>query len=221
LCVYELYNMAENKILDAIKKARETDKKRNFKQSFDLAINLKNIDMKKPESKIKTEVKMPHGIGKEGKIGIIADTLASKAGDMKNVIVINKAQLDNFSKNKKEAKKMVKQCRYFLAEVSLMPTVGKILGPILAPKNLMPNPIPANVNLASIIEEKTDVFKIQLKDSPTIHIPVGVEDMEDQKIAENIDTVIKAVIAKLPKGREQVKNFVVKLTMGKPSKFKM
>ena len=209
-----------DKILDAIKKAREAEK-RNFKQSFDLAINLKNMDMKKPENKIKAEVKMPNGIGKPGKIGLILDTMTSQADGMENVIVINKAQLEGYQKNKKEAKKIVKQCRYFLAEITVMPMVGKILGPILAPKNLMPNPIPASANLHSVVEEKIDVFKIQLKDSPTIHIPVGTEDMEDQKIAENIDTVIKAVIAKLPKGREQVKNFVVKLTMGKPSKFKM
>lgn len=209
-----------DKILDAIKKAREAEK-RNFKQSFDLAINLKNMDMKKPENKIKTEVKMPNGIGKSGKIGLILDTMASKASGMENVIVITKPELEAFQKNKKEAKKTVKQCRYFLAEITVMPMVGKILGPILAPKNLMPNPIPANANLQSVVAEKTDVFKIQLKDSPTIHIPVGTEDMEDSKIAENIDTVIKTVIAKLPKGREQVKNFVVKLTMGKPSKFKM
>ena len=212
--------MAENKILDAIKKARETDK-RNFKQSFDLAINLKNIDMKKPESKIKTEVKMPHGTGKDWKIGVIVDSLSSQAKDTKNVIVIKKDALEGFAKNKKEAKRVTKQCRYFLAEASLMPMVGKILGPVLAPKNLMPNPIPANANLSAVIDEKINVLKIQLKDSPTIHVPIGAEDMEDEKLAENADAVIKNVIAKLPKGKEQIKNYVIKLTMGKPSKFKM
>jgi large subunit ribosomal protein L1 len=212
--------MVEIKILDAIKKARETDK-RNFKQSFDLAINLKNIDMKKPESKIKTEVKMPYGTGKEWKIGVIVDALSSQAKDIKNVIVIKKDMLEGFGKNKKEAKKITKQCRYFLAEVSLMPMIGKILGPILAPKNLMPNPIPANSNLSAVIDEKINVLKIQLKDSPTIHVPIGSEDMEDEKLAENADAIIKGVIAKLPKGKEQVKNYVIKLTMGKPSKFKM
>jgi large subunit ribosomal protein L1 len=212
--------MAENKILDAIKKARETDK-RNFKQSFDLAINLKNIDMKKPESKIKTEVKLPYGIGKEWKIGVIVDSLFSQASKINDIVIIKKDMLEAFAKNKKEAKKTVKQCRYFLAEMPLMPMVGKILGPIMAPKNLMPNPVPVNANLSSMIEEKTNVLKLQLKDSPTIHVPIGTEDMEDEKIAENADAIIKAVIAKLPKGKEQVKNFMIKLTMGKPAKFKM
>ena len=47
------------------------------------------------------------------------------------------------------------------------------------------------------------------------------KEMEDEKVAENIDTVIRAVVNILPKKKEQVKNYVVKLTMGKPVKFKL
>jgi large subunit ribosomal protein L1 len=207
----------EQKVLDAIKKARDM-KKRNFKQTFDLAINLKNIDLKKPENKIKAEVKIPHGF-KESKIGIIVDNLLPQANDLENVVVVRKDQIEPFGKNKKEAKKLARSCRYFLAEAPLMPAVGKALGPILAPKNLMPSPVPpTTANLKSIVDQKRGVFKIHLKDSPTIHVPVGVEDMKDEEIADNIDTVVKTVLASLPKGREQVKNIVIKLTMGKPVK---
>jgi large subunit ribosomal protein L1 len=213
--------MVDEKIINTIKKARETDKKRNFKQSFDLAINLKNIDLKKPENEIRTEVKLPYPVGKEYKVGVIVDSLASQANGLGSVLVINRSMLEGLGKNKKEAKKLAKQCKYFLAEAPLMPLVGRILGPILAPKNLMPLPIPVNANLSSMVEEKKDVLKIQLKDSPTIHVPIGVEDLEDEKIAENVDAIIKNVVSKMPKGKEQIKNFVIKLTMGKPVKFKM
>ena len=212
--------MVDTKIIEAIKKAREGNK-RNFKQSFDLAINLKNIDLKKPENKIKTEIKMPHGIGKETNIGVIVDSLFNQSQDIPNLIVLKKENLEAYGKNKKEAKKLARQCKYLLAEASLMPLVGRFLGPILAPKNLMPMPIPANANLKAMIEEKRNVLKIHLKDSPTIHIVVGTEDIEDEKIAENIDAIIKNVMSKLPKGKDQIKNYVVKLTMGKPVKFKL
>jgi len=212
--------MVDTKIIEAIKKAREGNK-RNFKQSFDLAINLKNIDLKKPENKIKTEIKMPHGIGRETNIGVIVDSLFNQSQDIPNLIVLKKENLEAYGKNKKEAKKLARQCKYFLAEASLMPLVGRFLGPVLAPKNLMPMPIPANANLKAMIEEKRNVLKIHLKDSPTIHIVVGTEDIEDEKIAENIDAIIKNVMSKLPKGKDQIKNYVVKLTMGKPVKFKL
>jgi len=208
--------MVEQKILDAIKKARDTNK-RNFKQTFDLAINLKNIDLKKPENKIKAEIKLPYGF-KEWKIGVFVDNLLPQTKDLENVVVIKKEQIETYGKNKKEAKKLARSCKYFLAEAPLMPLIGKALGPFLAPKNLMPMPISPNANLKSITDQKRNVIKIQLKDSPTIHLPVGTEDMKDEEIAENIDTAVKAVLANLPKGKEQIKNLVIKLTMGKPVK---
>ena len=210
--------MTEQKVLDAIKKARDVVKKRNFKQTFDLAINLKSIDLKKPENKIKAEVKIPHGF-KESKIGIIADNLLPQTKDLENVVVVRKEQIEAFGKNKKEAKKLARSCRYFLAEAPLMPMIGKALGQVLAPKNLMPLPIPPTTpNLKSLVDEKRGVFKIQLKDSPTIHVPVGIEDMKDEEIAENIDMIVKTVLSSLPKGKEQIKYIVIKLTMGKPVK---
>jgi len=50
---------------------------------------------------------------------------------------------------------------------------------------------------------------------------VGNEEMDDNKIAENVDKIINTVVPLLPKNREQVKNFVIKTTMGKAIKFKM
>lgn len=209
--------MVEEKVLDAIKKARDV-KKRNFKQTFDLAINLKNMDLKKPENKIKTEVNLPH-VFKESKIGIFVDNLFSQTKDLENVLVVRKEQIEAYGKNKKEAKKLARECKYFLAEAPLMPSIGRFLGPFLAPLNLMPLPIPpTTANLKSFVDQKRNVIKIQVKDSPTIHLPVGVEDMKDEDIAENIDAAVKAVIASLPKGKEQVKNIIIKLSMGKPAK---
>ena len=209
--------MGNEKILEAIKKARGS-KKRNFKQSFDLAINLKNIDFKKPESKIKTEIKLPHFV-KETKFCVIVDMLIPQAKNLENVTVIRRDQLEGFGKNKKEAKRLARECSSFIAEASLMPLVGKFLGQILAPKNLMPTPIPPTADLKSIIEQRKDILRIQLKDSPTIHLLIGTEDMDDNKIAENAEAIIKSVISALPKGREQIKNYIIKLTMGSPIKF--
>jgi len=209
--------MPEQKILEAIKKARE-ESKRNFKQTFDLAINLKSIDLKNPENKVKTEIKMPHAFG-VFKICIIADNLLPQTKDMENVLVLRKDQIESYGKNKKEAKKLARSCEYFLAEAPMMPMIGKFLGPILAPKNLMPTPIPPTTqNLKGLVEQKRNVIKVSLKDSPTIHMPVGREDMKDEEVAENIDFVLKTVLTVLPKGREQVKNYIIKLTMGKPVK---
>jgi large subunit ribosomal protein L1 len=209
--------MTDEKIIAAIKKAREADK-RNFKQSFDLAINLKSIDLKKPENKVKTEFKLPH-IFNDYRICLITENLLTQAKDLENVLVLKKDQVEAYGKNKKEAKKLARSCSYFIAEAPLMPLIGKNLGPVLAPKNLMPSPIPPSTpNLKGIVDQKRNIIKVQLKDSPTIHIAIGKEDMNDEEIADNVDFALKSVLAVLPKGKEQIKNFIIKLTMGKPVK---
>lgn len=212
--------MVNEKILEAIKKARESDK-RHFKQTFDLAINLKNIDLKKPENKIKTEITLPHGLGKPVKIGIIADVLITQVKNLGNsVVLIRKDQLDELGKNKKAVKKLANECKSFIAEAPLMPLVGRHLGQVLAVRNKMPKPIAPTVsNIKTLVEKSTGVIRISLKDSPLIHCAVGNEDMEDIKIAENIETVINGVSSALPRGKEQIKNYCLKVTMGKPVKF--
>jgi len=213
--------MVDEKIVEAVKKAREDTKKRNFKQSFDLAISLKNIDLKKAENKIKTEIAMPHGFGKEFKIGIIADILVSKAKELGDkIILIKKDDLERLGKDKKQAKKMAKKCKAFVAEAPLMPLVGKNLGPILAPRGLMPQPVPPTLpSFEPIIKRSSSSLKIALKTSPVVHCLVGNEDMDDTKIAENIEAVIKGLRNSLPRGKEQLKLAYVKLSMGKPHKF--
>ena len=147
--------MVEERILEAVKKARETDK-RNFKQGFDLAINLKNIDLKKPENRVKTELNLPNDIGGSSKVGVIVDSLAPQATGLDNVVVIKKNDLEKLGKDKKSARKIARQCSYFIAEAPLMPLIGKNLGPILAPRNLMPVPIPPSADLKSNVDSRAD-----------------------------------------------------------------
>lgn len=205
-------------IQEAIKKARES-KKRNFKQTFDLAINLKNIDLNKPENKIKTEITLPNGLGKTVRIGFFADTLIPKLKGLENIVLIKKDEIEKLGKNKKLAKKLANQCSYFIAEAPLMPLIGKNLGPVLAPRNKMPRPVPPTADPKPIIEGASKIIKISLKNSPVIHCPVGIEDMDDKQIQENIETIIREIISALPKGKEQIKNCYLKLTMGKSIKF--
>ena len=56
-------------------------KKRNFSQSYDLVISIRNIDLKKPENRFSKEVFLPHGRGKEIEVGIISDSIPNAALD--------------------------------------------------------------------------------------------------------------------------------------------
>ncbi len=53
--------MNKNKFLEALKKAKEGSKKRNFKQKVDLIFNLKDLDLKKPEQQVEFFLKLHYG----------------------------------------------------------------------------------------------------------------------------------------------------------------
>ena len=212
--------MPEEKVLAAVKAARESSKQRKFKQAFSLSINLKNLDMKKPDSKIKTEIVLPHGFGKESNVGIFADVLLPQAKVIEGVSVVRKDEIDSYGKNKKAMKILAGQCWSFLAEAPLMPAVGKAFGPVLAVRNKMPKPIPPQLpNLKAAVDAARKTVRVALKESPVVQVPVGSETLADEKIAENIEAVIKAIETAAPKGKENLRNAYLKLTMGKPVKF--
>ena len=100
-----------------------------------------------------------------------------------------------------------------------MPLIGKILGPILAPRNMMPSPIPPTLtDVKGLIAKRKNLIRIHLKESPVIQLSVGNEDMDDSKIADNVEATVSAIVAVLPKGKEQLRNIMIKLTMSKPVK---
>ena len=55
----------KQEILEAVKKAKEESKPRNFTQSVDVVITIKDLDVKKPENRIDEEVFLPNGRGKD------------------------------------------------------------------------------------------------------------------------------------------------------------
>lgn len=198
------------KILKAIKELRETSKKRNFNQTLDLIIGMKELDLKKPENKFSEDVVLPSGRGQEANVVVFSDTI--KDLDCK---ILTGQDIQNLGKNKREVKKLA-QSDFFLADAPLMPLIGKVLGQSLAPKGKMPRIISEDVK--SSVKKLKSSIRIRLKDSPVIQCPVGVESMKDEEIAENVEAVLKFLETKLPKGRHNIKEVLIKLTMSKPIK---
>ncbi len=198
---------------DAIKELRNS-KKRNFKQSVDFILTLKNIDLKNPENRISKQIALPHGKGKDAKVGIFSDNLS---GDN----VIDSETLNKIAKNKKEAKKLVRTYDFFIAEAPMMLTVGKTLGRYLGPLGKMPKPFPPKAKVDKLVEDLKKSVMIKLKDNPTIQCPVGIEDMSDEEIEENVKFIFNQILSMLPKKRAQIKDMYLKLTMSKPIKIEI
>ena len=120
-------NMTQE-VLEAVKEAKEQSKPRNFTQSVDMIVNIRDLDVKKPENRFNEEVTLPNGRGKEVKIGVIADgELIVQAKDAGVALVINKADLEELGKDRKAAKKAANSVDFFIAQADMMPLVGRFL----------------------------------------------------------------------------------------------
>ncbi|MFH1424676.1 MAG: 50S ribosomal protein L1 [archaeon] len=207
--------MEVKEIVESVKAARDGAKKRGFIQSFDLALNLKGLDLKKPEGKIKEEVVLPHGRGKNITVAAFVEGEVAESAKKAGIeTLINKAKLSELGANKKEAKKLCSNFDFLIAQPDLMAEVGKNLGAILAPRGKMPKPVPPKGDLKPVLERLKRLVNLQNKGQPVVHCLVGIETMEDMQIAQNIEAVYNAVTKKLPRGDANIKSAHVKLTMG-------
>ncbi|MGC8812775.1 MAG: 50S ribosomal protein L1 [Candidatus Aenigmatarchaeota archaeon] len=204
----------KEKIMAKIKELREKSKKRNFLQSFDLIVNLKELDTKKPENKITEDVVLPHGRGSEAKVIVFSDTIKNVDAQ-----ILTSADVEKIGKNKRETRRIAKNTDFFLAEPKLMPLIGKYFGQFLGPRGKMPKIISGNVE--KVVENYKKSVRIRIKDSPVVQCLVGKENMKDEEIAENVEAVIEALKAKLPKGKQNIKEVLLKLTMSKPVKIEV
>ncbi len=206
--------MAEKPTVMAVQKALDSAKKRNFTETVELAINLKDVDLSIPKNRITDDIILPNGRGRAVKICVIGGgELALKAKDVADV-VITPEELQTIADDKKQAKKLANSTDYFIAEAPLMAVVGKRLGTVLGPRGKMPKPIAPGVDPTAMIDGLRRTVSVRTKDRMTFHAPVGTVEMSVEELADNIETILKRVELKLEKGRMNIASSYVKTTMG-------
>lgn len=208
--------MEKEQIIAAVNAAR-AGKKRNFTQSFDLAISLKHLDMKKPENAINTELKLPHGRGKEIKFVIIADGDMLEKARATSAQVLTKEELEVYGKDRKKAKKLADNVDFFIVQANLMQNLAKSIGPVLGPRKKMPKPsqiLPPKGDPSSVMENLKHIIRVATKNQPVLHALVGSEAQSDDEVAENIQVVLNYLEHKLPNPKHNIGHICLKKTMG-------
>ena len=201
-----------------IKEAKASSKERKFKQSLELIMVFKDIDVKKGFSLNET-IQLPKQTSSPASVCVMASgDLGLKAKDAKADKVINVDELNKLGSNNRESRKFINNYDFFLAETQLMPTVGKVLGQLLGPRGKMPTPIPFNAPIESFLQIFRSSIRVRVRDSLSMACKIGDVSMEDSELAANAYTVISAVEKKLPSGDKNIKKILVKTTMGKSIK---
>jgi len=210
--------LSKEEISEKIDKCIEKAQERNFEENIDLSINLKNIDLSDPNNRIDEEVILPNNLGRGVKVCFIGGgNLAVEAKDVAD-LVISSNELENLEDNKTEARSIAKGHDFFLAEASLMPKIGKILGPILGPRGKMPNPVRPDEDIVPKIKKLRNTVRVRSKESTTFHTTIGAINIGIENLSENARTILRRIERELPMGRNNIDSIYVKTTMGPPVK---
>ena len=209
--------ITEAQLAEVITKAKEGSKKRKFKQSIELIINFKDIDVKKGFA-INEVIQLPKTNSPATVCVIATGDMNQKAKAANADTVIGKDELTKYEANKRESRKFINKHDFFLADTQIMPTVGKSLGQLLGPRGKMPTPVPFNASIEAFLARFRTSIKVRTRASLSIACKIGDESMEDTDLAINAFTVISAIEKKLPNGEKNIRKVLVKTSMGKPVK---
>jgi large subunit ribosomal protein L1 len=212
--------MDKNNLIKTVKELKETSQKRNFKQTVDLIVSLKNIDLKKTPIDFFTDIHNSRG----KKMSICCLVGAEMKEEAKNCD--EAIMLDDFKKyqeDKKLLKRLADKHDFFIAQANLMAQVATTFGRALGSKGKMPNPkagcvVPPKTPLKPLYEKLQKTLRIRTKGGEFIQAAAGSDDMPDEQIADNIYSIYMSLVRHLPAEENNINNIKLKLTMSKPVK---
>ena len=186
--------------------------KAKFDETVEVHVKL-GVDSRHADQQVRGAVVLPHGTGKTVR------TLVFAKGD--NAKAAEEAGSDDVGAEDMVAKITSENWFDFdvvIATPDMMGVIGR-LGKVLGPKGLMPNPKAGTVTMdvaKAVAEAKAGKIEYRLDKQNIIHCPVGKASFGAEKLAENFDTLMAAVVKAKPaaaKG-QYIKSCAVASTMG-------
>jgi len=198
-----------------IGEAKKGQKERKFKQSVEIIMVFRDIDVKKGFA-INETVQLPKTLSQPASVCVVASgDLGLKAKSANADRIVDGTEVNKIGANKRESRKLINGFDFFLSDTSLMATVGKTLGQFMGPRGKMPTPIPFNAPIDSILERFRSSIRVRLRNSLSLACKIGDETMSDEDLTANANAVISLVEKKLPSGDKNIKKIMIKTTMGK------
>ena len=186
--------------------------KRKFDESVELHVKL-GVDSKQADQQVRGTVVLPNGTGKTVKVLVFAKGDKAKEAEAAGADFVGAEEL---------VPKIEKENWFdydvIVATPDMMGVIGR-LGRVLGPKGLMPNPKSGTVTMdvtKAISEIKSGKVEYRLDKTNIIHLGFGKVSFGTDKLLENYETVMDAIIKAKPaaaKG-QYIKSVAISTTMG-------
>ncbi|KDP33118.1 hypothetical protein JCGZ_13565 [Jatropha curcas] len=195
--------------------AASVGKKRNFSETIELQIGLKNYDPQK-DKRFSGSVKLPHIPRPKMKICMLGDAQHVEEAEAIGLQWMDVEALKKLNKNKKLVKKLAKQYHAFLASESVIKQIPRLLGPGLNKAGKFPTLVTHQESLESKVNETKATVKFQLKKVLCMGVAVGNCAMEEKQGFQNVQMSVNFLVSLLKKNWQNVKCLNIKTTMGNP-----
>ena len=183
-----------------------------FDETVELHVKL-GVDSRHADQQVRGAIVLPHGTGKTQRVLVFAK--AAKADEAKAAGADYVGEMDLVEKIQKE--------NWFdfdvvVATPDMMGVVGR-LGKVLGPKGLMPSPKAGTVTMdvtKAVNEIKAGKVEYRLDKTNIIHCPIGKVSFGPEKLAENFNAIMGAIIKAKPSASkgQYVRSCTVAATMG-------
>lgn len=182
-----------------------------FDETIEVALLL-GVDPRQADQMVRSTLVLPHGLGKSKKVAVIASGEKVREAEEAGADIVGGEEM---------VKKIQEGWTDFDAVVAtpdMMKSVGR-LGKILGPRGLMPNPKAGTVTFdvkSAVREIKAGKVEFRTDKTAIIHVPVGKMSFPAERLVENAQALIAAVVKAKPvaaKGK-YVKSITLTSTMG-------
>jgi len=182
-----------------------------FDETVEVALRL-GVDPRHADQQVRGSVVLPHGTGKTRRVLVFAKGEKAREAEEAGADIVGAEEL---------VEKIQDGWLEFdvaIATPDMMGIVGK-LGRILGPRGLMPNPKAGTVTMdvaRAVKEVKAGKIEFRVDKAGIIHAPIGKVSFDEEKLRENFQTLLEAVIkAKPPAAKGQyIKSISLSCTMG-------
>ncbi|MCL2527872.1 MAG: 50S ribosomal protein L1 [Defluviitaleaceae bacterium] len=197
-----------NEAVDLVKKTSIT----KFDSTIEAHVRL-GVDSRHADQQVRGAVVLPHGTGRDVRVLVFAkgekaaEAEAAGADFVGAEDLVAKIQNENWF-----------EFDVVVATPDMMSVVGRI-GRTLGPKGLMPNPKAGTVTAdvaKAIAEIKAGKIEYRLDKTNIIHVPIGKASFEPEKLAENFQTIMGAIVKAKPAAAKgtYLKSITLASTMG-------
>jgi large subunit ribosomal protein L10Ae len=210
--VADIFTFAEGKDVH-VNGEDKKGKKRNFTETVEVQITLKNYDPVR-DKRFAGTFKLPTVPRPAMKCCVLGNAAHCEQADRIGVDHMSVEDLKKLNKNKKMVKKLAKRYDFFMASDNMIKQIPRLLGPGLTKAGKFPTLIAGGEDMQEKIDEIKATIKFQMKKVMCLNVAVGSVTMDAKDVIINTQLAVNFLASLLKKQWQNIGQIYIKTTMG-------